>query len=153
MQATKETKNYTGVQPVITLWKQTSKNGKSFFTGNYRGSEQLIGFYNTHKSNPNQPDLQVSFKDHEGKIAEQCASLWCKVAKSGNKYLSGELANHSESGERIFLKGFIQNSDNPKAPYVKIYLESELNAKSEEPKPADFEKPVKESKPKNNNPF
>lgn len=145
MQATqtvnKQIKN-EGAKPVITLWKTTSKDGKTtYFTG-YFYEGKVVGFYNTLKLNPNQPDLDIYHVNEEGKTDGKCASLWCKVSKAGNKYLSGSFVfgqSSPSANEKVFIKGFIQHNENPKYPYIKIYLDNDLNKNS---KPAEVIKPI-----------
>lgn len=104
---------------IITLWKNKSKDGKKTYLSN----KAFIGFYNTKKQNPKEPDLQIYAKGENGKAEkEETAVLWCNVSKDGNtKYLSGYLKKTNEK-----LTGFINNKADDKIPYVNIYLSEEL---------------------------
>lgn len=109
----------TQPKAIITLWKNKSKDGKKTYLSN----KAFIGFYNTKKQNPKEPDLQIYAKGENGKAEkEETAVLWCNVSKDGKtKYLSGYLKKTKEK-----LTGFINNKADDKIPYVNIYLSEEL---------------------------
>ena len=77
----------------------------------------LTGFFTTKKKNPNEPDLRVYTRNQNDELEEYC-SMWCKVSKNGNKYLSGKY-----DGE--WITGFIRKSDNDKVPYVSVYFQDD----------------------------
>ena len=104
------------MNPVFALWKHTSKSGKDYFSGKREDNRQkLTGFFNTNKKNPKEPDLRVYCVEPNGELCkEEYVSLWCNVAKSGRKYLTGKL------GEKRIV-GFINDQAEGNRPYVSVY--------------------------------
>lgn len=128
---TVEKKEFKMVQ-VFALWKRKSKAGNDFFTGKDENGINLVGFFNTKKQNPKEPDLRVYVQGEDGKASkDEFISLWCNVSANGNKYLTGKL------GEKRVV-GFIRKNDNEKAPYVSVYY-SEDKPKEEAPKQETIE--------------
>ena len=132
--ATKEQKNESSLKDVFALWKKESKNGKQYFTGSYNGVS-LRGFYNTKKQNPNEPDIRIFELDGEGNLSkEEFLSMWCNVAQSGNKYLSGKL-------DGKWVVAFINTNATKEnnQPYVRIYWSEEAQEQKKKPEliPAD----------------
>lgn len=113
----------------IALWKKTSENGKKYLANN----DGLIGYYNTNKKNPKEPDLRVFVK--LGSENLELASLWCNVSeKTGNKYLSGKLIDGTK------LIGFFNKvEEGSKKPNVLIYLNESEGSEVVEPKPTTTE--------------
>lgn len=108
-----EKKEFT-MEQCFALWKKQSKKGTTFFTG-----KGIVGFFNTNKKNPKEPDLRVYYTDEEGKAQkEPFVSMWCNVGKNGKKYLTGKL-------EGTRLVGFINESGNEKRPYVCVYYSTD----------------------------
>lgn len=153
--ATQE-KQQTQVKEVFALWKKESKDGKPYFSGKSRTNVELVAFYNGNKKNPNEPDLRIYAKDENGRAEEkELASMWCKVSeKTGNKYLSGKL-----NDQEIYLRGFFNNEKDSKRPYIKVYLQTELDAANDVKKQAESKQveekkeSKKESKPKKQTPL
>ena len=111
---TVENKKEFTMEQAFALWKKQSKKGTTFFTG-----KGIVGFFNTNKKNPKEPDMRVYYTDEEGKAQkEPFVSMWCNVSKNGKKYLTGKL-----DGER--LVGFINESGNEKRPYVSVYYSTD----------------------------
>lgn len=104
---------------VFALWKKTSQNGTPYFTGKTKDGVHLTGFFNGKKKNPKEPDLRVYTTDQNDELKEYI-SMWCKVSKGGNKYLTGNVNG-------VWFTGFIRKNDNDKAPYVTVYLQEETN--------------------------
>lgn len=99
------------LKEAFVLWKQTSKEGKPYFTGKDGNGNKVTGFYNTNKKNPKEPDLRlIDVKD------EEYASLWCNLSKNDKKYLNGSL----KAGEK--LVGFFVKEENEKRPFIKVYF-------------------------------
>ena len=107
-------------QPIITLWKKTSQRGSGdYFDGVMKDNQKVIGFYNSHKKNPQEPDLRIYPRLEDGKMGTEVASLWCNVSeKSGKKYLAGYVFLEGDNKEKV--TGFIQESKNPKYPYLSL---------------------------------
>ena len=86
--ATQEKQVKVNVKEAFTLWKNTSKDGKTtYFTGVSRTGCKLVGFYNGKKKNPNEPDLRIYAQPEEGNASDELAALWVKESKAGKKYL------------------------------------------------------------------
>lgn len=105
------------MEQVVAIWKKKSKNGTAFFSGHIGAdkADKCVGFFNTKKKNPKEPDLRIYRTDKDGKAEkEEYISLWCNVSKKGTKYLTGKLAGTS-------VVGFINNKEDSKAPYVSVY--------------------------------
>lgn len=126
-QATKTT-----LEQVFAMWKQTAKSGKSYFTGKYKGDE-LRGFYNSNKKNPNEPDVKI-YTVKDGELSkEPILVLWCNATDSGKKYLSGKIADSR-------VVGFINEKANAenKQPYFSVYYsEDKPNEEKPEEKPEE----------------
>ena len=114
------------MKEVFTLWKRESKSGDPYFTGKDQYGNGLVGFFNTNKKNPKEPDLKIYRKDGEGIQKDPAISMWCNVSKNDKKYLTGRIC------EQRYV-GFITNDpDNVKRPYVRVY-ESETTKGKETP--------------------
>ena len=99
--------------------KKVGKNGTKYLDSTY-----YVGFYNTKKKNPNEPDLRVHIKEPDGVAGKEVASLWCNTSKAGNKYLTGHLNN----AEKTKLVGFLSGKNKPeKAPDIRIYKQEEYD--------------------------
>lgn len=121
---TTKTEERKGPNALIILWKKKSKDGKKTFLD----SKFFIGFYNTKKENPNQPDLEIYKKHVDGSTGLKYASIWCKTNEKGAKWLSGQLEGNSK--EKVYLTGFLKKeTESEKSPDVKIYLNSDLKSK------------------------
>ena len=122
------------MEQAFALWKRTSKKGGVYFSGKFNGNN-IMGFYNTDKKNPKEPDVRLYQVDEDGKMGrETWLSLWCDVSKGGKKYLSGKL-----NGRRVV--GFINEKadDKNKQPYVSIYYSGD-EQKKVEPKKEEKDK-------------
>lgn len=115
---TKEQKST--LKQLFAMWKETSKEGKAYFTGKDSGI-QLKGFYNTKKKNPKEPDVRIYKTDAEGKLEKDVfLSLWCNATEKGKKYLTGKLAN-----ERVVAFINEKATKENKQPYFTVYLSDE----------------------------
>lgn len=104
----------------FVLWKNTSKEGKAYFTGRTDGKSKVTGFYNTNKKNPKEPDLRIIDKDDK-----EFASLWCNVGKNEKKYLAGTL----KDGKKIV--GFFAKAEDEKKPFIRVYLSEDKKEATE----------------------
>ena len=113
--ATKKT-----LQGVCALWKRTSTNGKTYFSGQTEDKQSfLTAFYNTAKKNLKEPDLRIYTRDSEGNLSkEPFLSLWCNATKKGKKILSGKLGDKK-------VVGFIKADATEKQPYISVYFEED----------------------------
>lgn len=121
------------LEQVLVLWKHKSKKtGNEFFSGYYvknegQEQEELVGFYNTDKKNPKEPDLRIYKSDDTKK---EFISLWVNASANGRQYLTGKF-----KGKRIV--GFINKGGN-KAPYISVYYSDQNEQKQEEPEQVTF---------------
>ena len=111
-----ETKKEFKLEQAFALWKQKSKDGKK----TYLSAKGLIGFYNTKKKNPKEPDLRVyGVNEKKDLTKEPVCSLWCNVSeKTKKKYLTG-----TYEGKKVV--GFIYEGNNEKVPYLSVYFREE----------------------------
>ena len=128
---TTETKKEFKLEQAFALWKQKSKDGKK----TYLSAKGLIGFYNTKKKNPKEPDLRVYGVNEKNDLTkEPVCSLWCNVSENTKKkYLTGTYEDKK-------VVGFIYEGDNEKAPYLSVYFREDGNITDEtKTKKEDFE--------------
>lgn len=108
-------------EEAFALWKKTGPKGE-YYIGKDLHNTYLIGFVNTDKKNPNEPDIRVyeqTEKDSKEKKKEVC-SLWVNVSKKHTKYLTG---NTSEK-EKI-VAYFNDDEKDEKRPYIRAYFKDE----------------------------
>lgn len=105
----------------MTLWRHESKAGNKYLTGMLAdGVIKVVGYFNTKKEKPNQPDINVYMLDVNGEKSDKVVSLWENIGKeTEKKYLSG-LTNENEK-----LVGFYQNPDINNRPFIKVYYKEE----------------------------
>ena len=102
----------------FVLWEDTSKAGRKYLNG--RTSEELdstklVGFYNTNKKNPKEPDIRIYVEDSKGEREEVC-SLWENISKNETRYLTG-ITNEQEK-----IIAFYNNvEEHPNRPYIRAY--------------------------------
>ena len=113
---TKEVKQELTLKEAFVLWKNKSKNGNDYLSGFVAGDEntKLVGYFNTSKNNPKQPDVRV-YSVVDGKQDIEVASLWANVSKNDNKYLTGS-TNDNEK-----LVAFYGKENEEKRPYIRVY--------------------------------
>lgn len=58
------------MQRLLSLWKNTSKNGNVYYTGKL-GNVGLVAFENNDKQNDKQPDLTIYVKDEQKEEIEK----------------------------------------------------------------------------------
>ena len=117
----KETKKEGAVlKEVFVLWKKTSKNDLDYLSGmlsNTDDKKYLVGYYNTNKKNPKEPDIRIYILNEEGSQDHEIASLWTSESKNGTTYLTG-LTDEKEK-----LVGFFGDSENETRPLIRVYIE------------------------------
>lgn len=102
----------------FVLWEKTSKAGRKYLSG--KTSEELdflelVGYYNTNKKNPKEPDIRIYVTDKEGEQEEVC-SLWENISKNETRYLTGT----TNENEKIIA--FYNNvEEHPNRPYIRAY--------------------------------
>lgn len=115
---TKETNKEGALKELFVLWNKTSKNGLDYLSGSLSDDKKyLVGYFNTEKKNPKEPDIRVYILDEEGKQDHQVCSLWTSESKKGNVYLTG-LTDENEK-----VTGFYGDKANSARPYIRIYIE------------------------------
>lgn len=126
------------LQPIFSLWRRKSKDGKkTYFSGKTTDGEYVVGFYNTKKKNPKEPDLRVYFQADDGVQDDRSYSIWHNVnEKTGKEYFSGVYQN-GEAGYKIV--GFKSKSKNEKAPELNFYIREEKTEAKQEP---EYEQPT-----------
>ena len=141
MEATKQT-TQTTLKEAFAVWRKSSKDGKThYFTG-----KGIVGFYNSKKENPKEPDIRFYNTDQEGKAkydSEFC-SVWVNQSKNDKTYLSGKLGNDYIVGFKI-----ISDNDNTdtKYPYLQFYFQQPLDNVGTPGKPEEVYQEQSESKP------
>lgn len=110
--------NSKTMEQALALWKhKTKRTHRTYFTGTV-GDVAVVGFYNTHKKNPNEPDIRVysnTIIAGERVLGDEVCSLWANHSEEKEMfYFTGKLNNKN-------VVGFIYNGDNSKAPYLSIY--------------------------------
>ena len=113
---TKEVKQELTLKEAFVLWRNKSEKGNDYLSGFTSGEEQtkLVGFFNTSKKNPKEPDVRVYTQTEKGENLE-VASLWANVSKNDNKYLTGS-TNENEK-----LVAFYGKENEEKRPYIRVY--------------------------------
>lgn len=114
----------TELEEAFVLWRNEAKSGGSYLRGytpeKVLGGVGLVGYFNSKKRNPKEPDIRVYTLDSEGKQDKEVCSLWENVSKAGNQYLTGT----TDDKEKII--GFYENYDKESnRPYIKAYFKQE----------------------------
>lgn len=117
----KEVKKGSELTESFALWLNKSKAGNEYLTGRLNeklGSGKLVGYFNTNKKNPKEPDIRIYTLDTENKNDKEIADLWDSVSETtGNEYLTGT----SDEQERLI--GFY-GEKNAKTPYIRVYFKN-----------------------------
>ena len=101
----------------FVLWEKTSKAGRKYLSG--KTSEELdflelVGYYNTNKKNPKEPDIRIYVSDEDGE--QEVCSLWENISKNETRYLTGT----TNENEKIIA--FYNNVEEyPNRPYIRAY--------------------------------
>ena len=122
------------MEQAFAMWKRKDKNGKDYFTGRDEKGTKLVGFYNSMKQNPKEPDVRIYIQTpmdapKDSKIT--FTSLWCNISKNGKKYLTGKVNNKK-------VVGFINEGADEKRPYFSVYF-SDSTPKAAETAKEEFE--------------
>ena len=102
----------------FVLWENTSKAGMKYLSGNTSEElhTKLVGFYNTNKKNPKEPDIRIYDIDSEGNQGNEVCSLWENISKNETRYLTGS------TNEQEKIIAFYNNvEENPSRPYIRAY--------------------------------
>lgn len=114
------------LEEAFVLWKNKAKSGEDYLSGNTVDAKgikdaeiKLVGYFNSRKKNPKEPDVRVYTLDTEGKQDKEVCSLWENVSKNDKRYLTGI----TDDKEKIIA--FYNNSDNEKRPYIRAYYKQD----------------------------
>lgn len=102
----------------FVLWKSKSKSGTDYLKGNVlENSARLIGYFNTNKKNPKEPDIRIYSLNDEDKQDKEVCDLWETVSKNEKRYLTGS----TDDNERIIA--FYNDNQNEEGtrPYIRAY--------------------------------
>ena len=105
-----------------TLWLHKSKAGNDYLKGHSADGSKLMGFFNSKKNNPKEPDIRFYLVDKEGKREEkECLSIWENVSEDkGTKYVTGS------NNEKEKVVGWYRDiTENEKRPYINLYYKKE----------------------------
>ena len=109
------------LKDAFVLWRQDSEKGGHYLKGHVsEDGTKLIGFFNTNKNNPKEPDVRVYTIGEDGKRDQEVASLWENVAKNESHYLTGKT---NESEKLVAWYGDIESF--PTRPYIKAYYQEQ----------------------------
>ena len=111
-----EKEEETNLKEAFVLWKHEAKSGITYLSGNTKEKVSLMGFFNTKKKNPKEPDVRIYLLDEDGKQGEEVCSLWENTSKGGNKYLSGN-TNDKEN----IVAFYNEIDETSKIPYIRAY--------------------------------
>ena len=106
----------------FVLWKNKAKSGESYLTGFTALDEneetiELVGFYNTNKKNPKEPDIRVYSKDEKGNKDKEVCDLWETVSKNEKRYLTGS----TDDKEKIIAFYNDKQNEVGTRPYIRAY--------------------------------
>lgn len=111
----KEEKKAFDLELACTLWKSESKKETEYLKGYDLNDNKVIGFFNK-SENEKQPAFKVYSLKENGDLDKEIITLWETTSLKGNLYLSGY------DDDKKKMVGYYTNSENPKAPYIKIYF-------------------------------
>lgn len=114
---TKETKKGANeLTEAFALWLHKSKANNEYLSGlTDKDDIRLVGYFNTNKKNPKEPDIRVYSLNDEGKQDLEVADLWENVSKQDTRYLSGS------TNDKEKLVGFYGDKKEEKRPYIRVY--------------------------------
>ena len=106
----------------FVLWKNISSKQNEYLSGiatdDPSNTFKLIGYFNTNKKNPKEPDIRIYSLNDEGKQDSEVASLWESISKNNNRYLTGT------TNEKEKIIAFYGNSEDEKRPYIRAYYKN-----------------------------
>lgn len=113
--------NNFDLDEAFVLWKKVSKSGTEYLSGyaivNEKTQVRLIGYFNTRKNNPKEPDIRIYSIDSEGNQDMEVCSLWENISKNEKPYLTG-MTNDKEK-----IVAFYRDNDINERPYVRAYYQ------------------------------
>ena len=119
----KEEVQKTELWEAFVLWRNEAKSGGSYLRGytpeKVLGGVGLVGYFNSKKRNPKEPDIRVYTLDSEGKQDKEVCSLWENVSKNEKRYLTGT----TDDKEKIIA--FYNEDKESNRPYIRAYFKQE----------------------------
>ena len=112
-----QTESSFKLEQAFVLWKNTSKKGTEYLKGKDLNGGKILGYFNSNKKNPKEPDIRVYSTSEDGKTDKEIASLWDSESKSKTRYLTGT------TDEKEKIVGFYGKSE--KAPYISCYFKED----------------------------
>ena len=109
----KGSENKQELRECFVLWKKVSKNNVEYLSGYVKNGCDIVGFFNTNKKNPKEPDIRIYCENEKEKTMLEICSLWDNVSKNNNRYLAG-VTNEDEK-----IIAFYDGEN--KRPYIKAY--------------------------------
>ena len=104
----------------FVLWKNISAKQNEYLSGTTTDDPKhifkLVGYFNTNKKNPKEPDIRVYSLNDEGNQDLEIADLWENVSKQDTRYLSGR------TNDKEKLVGFYGDKKEEKRPYIRVYF-------------------------------
>ena len=119
---TKTERKEFNLEEAFVLWQNESKNKTMYlsgFTSEKLGKKKLLGYFNTKKNNPKEPDIRVYELDSEGKQGKEVVALWESISKQNVRYLTGT------TDEKEKLIAFYGNEHEEKRPYIRAYFQED----------------------------
>ena len=115
----KETEKERGeLKEILALWTKTSKDGLEYLSGSLSDEKKyLVGYFNTNKKNPKEPDIRIYILDDEGKQDHEICSLWSYESKKGVEYFTGI----TDENEKVVA--FYGDRNNTTRPLIRVYME------------------------------
>ena len=114
-----EKKEEVVLTDAFALWLHKSKAGNEYLSGTCDeniGNTRLVGYFNTMKKNPKEPDIRIYTLDGEGHQDKEIADLWENEGKNKVRYLTGT------TDEKEKLVGFYGDKEEEKRPYIRVYF-------------------------------
>lgn len=107
----------------FVLWRNESKSGNHYLKGytpeEVNGGISVVGYFNSKKKNPKEPDIRVYEIDSEGKQGNEIAALWENISKNDKRYLTGS------TNDKEDLVGFYGDEKHENRPYIKVYFQED----------------------------
>lgn len=119
--ATQEVKQETkkDLKEAFVLWKNKGTNSEylsGFTTFDENKKVKLIGFINSTKKNPNEPDFRIYYTDEKGAKTDLAVSLWENVGKNDSRYLTGSTSDDEK------IVAFYGKEHQEARPFIRAYF-------------------------------
>ena len=112
------------LKEAFVLWKDTAKSGTNYLKGSIieekENKTSLVGYFNTNKKNPKEPDVRIYCINEEGKQDKEVCDLWETVSKVEKRYLTGI----TDDKERIIAFYTEEQNKEGTRPYIRAYYKN-----------------------------